>query len=282
MRNRRLKGFAIILLAGSILWSFGTGISRYGLFGELLGGLVLILLAAHGVEAASRKGSALCLAAVAVPLALYGAQSLLVLKCLKVGDWSGRADRSPRAEVRLGGDPARRRRPGPRAPASAGDPGPPPHARGMGRRDLQVERHHGTPRPAASAGRAAPGVDLRRSGKQGPLGRRHAPVRETSPRDSRLGRGHRGRAKGTRPPGVHDPARASLRAVALGRMDAHSPRRDRRHRPGAVRNAGSRGRRRHDAEFEDTTRPSPRPERNIREGWTTGTASCRSNSCRRS
>ncbi len=90
LRNRRLKSFAIILLAGSILWGFGTGISRYGLFGELLGGLVLVLLAAHGVEAASRKGSALCLAAVAVPLVLYGAQSLLVLKCLKIGDWSGR------------------------------------------------------------------------------------------------------------------------------------------------------------------------------------------------
>lgn len=91
-KNRRLWGFAIILVAGSILWSFGAGISRYGLFAELCGGLVLILLAAHGVEAASRTGkNVLCLAAVAVPVALLGAQSLLVLNCLEPGDWGGRA-----------------------------------------------------------------------------------------------------------------------------------------------------------------------------------------------
>ena len=89
-KNRRLQGFAIILVAGSILWSFGAGISRYGIFAELCGGLVLILLAAHGVEAASRKGKVLCLIALAVPVALYGAQSLLVYKCL-IGDWGGRA-----------------------------------------------------------------------------------------------------------------------------------------------------------------------------------------------
>lgn len=88
----RLRGFAIILIAGSILWSFGTGISRYAIFAELLAGLVLILLAAWGIEAASRTGrNVLCLLALAVPVALLGAQSLLVINCLEIGDWGGRA-----------------------------------------------------------------------------------------------------------------------------------------------------------------------------------------------
>jgi hypothetical protein len=91
-KNRLLRGFAVILIAGSILWSFGAGISRYGIFAELCGGLVLILLAAYGVEAASRTGKhVLCSLALGVPIALLGAQSLLVLKCLEPGDWSGRA-----------------------------------------------------------------------------------------------------------------------------------------------------------------------------------------------
>jgi hypothetical protein len=89
--DRRLRDLAIILIAGSILWSFGTGISRYAVFGELCGGLVLILLAAYGVDAASRTGkNVLCLAAVSVPIALLGAQSILVYNCL-IGDWGGRA-----------------------------------------------------------------------------------------------------------------------------------------------------------------------------------------------
>ncbi|MFI5180600.1 MAG: hypothetical protein ACHQPI_04350 [Thermoanaerobaculia bacterium] len=90
-KNRRLWGFSVLLVAGSILWSFGAGISRYGIFAELLGGLVLILLAAHGVEAASQKGNAYCLVALTVPVALLGGQSLLVANCLEPGDWGGRA-----------------------------------------------------------------------------------------------------------------------------------------------------------------------------------------------
>lgn len=91
-KDRRLRGFAVVLIAGSILWSFGTGIGRYAVFAELCGGLVLVLLAVSGVEAASRTGkTVLCSLAVGASIALLGAQSLLVLNCLEPGDWSGRA-----------------------------------------------------------------------------------------------------------------------------------------------------------------------------------------------
>ena len=89
LRDRSLMGLAVIVLLGSILWSFGTGNHRYGLFAELGGGLVLVLLATQGLAAASGKRRALRLLA-ALPVALLAAQSVLVLWCLKRGDWSDR------------------------------------------------------------------------------------------------------------------------------------------------------------------------------------------------
>jgi hypothetical protein len=77
------------VILGSILWSFGSGNHRYGLFAELAGGLVLVLLAARGIAAASGGGRALRLL-VWFPVALLGAQSVLVLRDVARSDWSGR------------------------------------------------------------------------------------------------------------------------------------------------------------------------------------------------
>jgi hypothetical protein len=106
-RDRLLPGLAIIVVAGSILWSFGTGNHRYGLFAELVGSLVLVLLAAPGLSRASEKRGVSRLVA-ALPAALLGIQSLLVLWCLVPGDWAGRptalhAPRTAWRELRLAG-----------------------------------------------------------------------------------------------------------------------------------------------------------------------------------
>ncbi len=97
-RDPRLHGLAVIVILGSILWSFGAGNHRYGLFAELAGGLVLVLLAARGIAAASGGSRALRLLAW-FPVALFGAQSILVLRYVARGDWSGRptAFHEPRA-----------------------------------------------------------------------------------------------------------------------------------------------------------------------------------------
>ncbi len=88
-RNGRLTGLAVIVTLGSILWSLGTGNHRYGLFAELAGGLVLVLLAARGIAAASGGAFALRLLAW-IPVALLGAQSVVVLRDVARVDWSGR------------------------------------------------------------------------------------------------------------------------------------------------------------------------------------------------
>ncbi|HEX5856199.1 MAG TPA: hypothetical protein VFZ57_11320, partial [Thermoanaerobaculia bacterium] len=88
-RDRRLPGLAVIVILGGILWSFGAGNHRYGLFAELAGGLVLVLLAARGIAAASGGGRALRLLAW-LPVALLGAQSIVVLRHVARSDWSGR------------------------------------------------------------------------------------------------------------------------------------------------------------------------------------------------
>ncbi len=88
-RDRRLLGLAVIVILGSILWSFGSGNHRYGLFAELAGGLVLVLLAARGIAAASGGGRAPRLLAW-FPVALLGAQSMVVLRDVARSDWSGR------------------------------------------------------------------------------------------------------------------------------------------------------------------------------------------------
>ncbi|HEX7580911.1 MAG TPA: hypothetical protein VF580_13020 [Thermoanaerobaculia bacterium] len=89
LRDRRLPGLAIIVILGSILWSFGSGIYRYGLFAEIAGGLVLVLLSARGIAAAS--GGRLVLRLLAwFPVAVLGAQSVVVLRDVARGDWSNR------------------------------------------------------------------------------------------------------------------------------------------------------------------------------------------------
>jgi hypothetical protein len=88
-RDGRLAGLGVIVILGSILWSFGTGNHRYGLFVELAGGLVLALLAARGIAAASGGGRALRILAW-FPVALLGAQSVIVLRYVARVDWSGR------------------------------------------------------------------------------------------------------------------------------------------------------------------------------------------------
>ncbi|HSB62576.1 MAG TPA: hypothetical protein VLJ18_00360 [Thermoanaerobaculia bacterium] len=100
-RDPRLPGLAVLVILGSILWSFGTGNHRYGLFAELAGGLVLVLLAARGISAASGEALALRLLAW-LPVAVLGAQSVLVLKYVARSDWSGRptAFHEPRAAWR--------------------------------------------------------------------------------------------------------------------------------------------------------------------------------------
>jgi hypothetical protein len=108
-RDRRLPGLAVIVILGGILWSFGAGNHRYGLFAELAGGLVLVLLAARGIAAASGGGRALRLLAW-FPVVVLGAQSVVVLWCAVRIDWSGRATafHEPRAAWkelrRLGSD----------------------------------------------------------------------------------------------------------------------------------------------------------------------------------
>ena len=100
-RDRRLRGLAVMVLLGSILWSFGSGIQRYGLFAELAGGLILVLLCARGIAAAAAGGAALRLLAL-LPVVVFGAQSLVILRELAPGDWSGRptAFHDPRAALK--------------------------------------------------------------------------------------------------------------------------------------------------------------------------------------
>ena len=88
-RDRRLPGLAVIVTLGSILWSFGSGNHRYGLFAELAGGLILVLLTARGIAAASGGGRALRLLSW-FPVAVLGAQSFVVLRYVARSDWSFR------------------------------------------------------------------------------------------------------------------------------------------------------------------------------------------------
>jgi hypothetical protein len=88
-RDRRLAGLAAIGILGSILWSVGSGNHRYGLFAELAGGLVLVLLAARGLAAASGRGFPLRLLAW-FSVAILGAQALVVLRDVARSDWRGR------------------------------------------------------------------------------------------------------------------------------------------------------------------------------------------------
>jgi hypothetical protein len=89
-RDRRLSGLAALVILGSLLWSLASGIHRYGLFAELAGGLVLVLLSARGIAAASGRSLALRLCSW-LPVAVLAGQSVIVLADVAVSDWSGRA-----------------------------------------------------------------------------------------------------------------------------------------------------------------------------------------------
>lgn len=45
--GRRLRALALLLLCGVLLWSLGSGYTRYALFSEVLAGLVVVQFAAH-------------------------------------------------------------------------------------------------------------------------------------------------------------------------------------------------------------------------------------------
>jgi hypothetical protein len=98
LRDRRLPGLAGIVILGSILWSLGSGISRYALFAEVAGGLVLVLVSARGIAAAS-GGTASRRLLAWLPVAVLGVQSVVVARDVARGDWSNRPSvfRAPRA-----------------------------------------------------------------------------------------------------------------------------------------------------------------------------------------
>lgn len=93
-----LRSVSAVALSGGVLWSMGTGYHRYGLFAEILGGLVLTLLVARVAGAAvspEADGAGSSPARVrrvtaAVLLVLAGAQSARAVFLALRTDWSGR------------------------------------------------------------------------------------------------------------------------------------------------------------------------------------------------
>jgi hypothetical protein len=108
-RDRHLLAISFVAVVGSVLWSFGTGYYRYGLFGELAGSLVVVLLLARLADSWERysatgasfpAGLARTVAAVFVVIlaAQTGRAFFLALR----SDWSGRPTvfHAPRASAR--------------------------------------------------------------------------------------------------------------------------------------------------------------------------------------
>lgn len=88
--DRQARGIAVIVLLGGVLWSLGTGYHRYGLYGELLGGALLVLVIAHlAAPASGLVGSGRRVAAHAV-LALVGVQSIAGTALAVRTEWGGR------------------------------------------------------------------------------------------------------------------------------------------------------------------------------------------------
>lgn len=88
--ERRTRGIAVIVLLGGVLWSLGTGYHRYGLYGELLGGALLVLLVAHLAGSAPTAGrSGRRVAALAV-LVVAGGQSIAGIALAVRSEWGGR------------------------------------------------------------------------------------------------------------------------------------------------------------------------------------------------
>ncbi len=96
-KDSRLRAISAIVLVGGLLWSLGTGYHRYGLFLELLGGLLVALIAAKlmgwpfGAEPGPASGPALVprVAAMAL-LFLAVAQSAQGVMLFLRSDWGGR------------------------------------------------------------------------------------------------------------------------------------------------------------------------------------------------
>ncbi len=89
--DRRLRGLAVVVLLGGVLWSLGTGYHRYGLFVELLGGALLVLLAARLAELppAGGRWTPRRLAALLV-LLIAGAQSAAAVAFAVREEWGAR------------------------------------------------------------------------------------------------------------------------------------------------------------------------------------------------
>ncbi len=96
-KDALLRAISAIVVVGALLWSLGTGYHRYGLFLELLGGLLVALVAAKLVQRssgeesgpASRRPLAPRVAAAAL-LLLAAAQSARGVVFVLRSDWGGR------------------------------------------------------------------------------------------------------------------------------------------------------------------------------------------------
>ena len=108
-KDAHLRAISAIVVIGGLLWSLGTGYHRYGLFLELLGGVVIALVAAKLVERpsghesgqASRPALAPRVAAAGL-LLLAAAQSARGVVLVLRSDWGGRPTvfHSPGASAR--------------------------------------------------------------------------------------------------------------------------------------------------------------------------------------
>ncbi|MHB8799307.1 MAG: hypothetical protein ACYDBY_12680 [Thermoanaerobaculia bacterium] len=96
-RDGLVRAIAFVAVAGGVLWSFGTGYYRYGLFGELVGSLAVVLVAARlagssGPPPATggRPPWHLARAAAAVLALVLAAQTGRAFFLAIRSDWSGR------------------------------------------------------------------------------------------------------------------------------------------------------------------------------------------------
>ncbi len=97
-RDRKVRGLVVISLASGLFWSLGTGYQRYGLFCELLGGVMAVLVAARlsGAGAAgegsppARPSPKLARGAGAVIAGVLALQSAWAFVLVRRSDWSGR------------------------------------------------------------------------------------------------------------------------------------------------------------------------------------------------
>ena len=96
-KDALLRAISAIVVVGALLWSLGTGYHRYGLFLELLGGLLVALVAAKLVQRSSGEESGPASTrplaprvAAAALLLLAAAQSARGVVFVLRSDWGGR------------------------------------------------------------------------------------------------------------------------------------------------------------------------------------------------